>query len=225
MNPTKKSARYAGWLYLLLAITGFVSIMYIPSQIIVVGDAAATADNIRSSEGLFRTGIFVGLISNIFFIFLVVALYRLLREINPRQAMLMLVLVMASATLGFFNTLNQVAALIVLSGAEFLSVFDPARLEALSYLFLRLNSQSTQAIQVFWGLWLFPFGLLVYRSRFIPRILGVLLFIAGSGYVLSFAVSLLLPLYKAALLPFLSSSSFAAVPRRGRPFFFVCLTG
>lgn len=126
--------------------------------------------------------------------------------------MMMLVLVMAAAILGFLNTLNQLATLILLSGAEFLAVFDTARLEALSYLFLRLNSQSTQAIQVFWGLWLFPFGLLVYRSRFIPRVLGVLLIIAGSGYVLSFAVSLLLPQYKSALEIFFTVAEMGELP-------------
>lgn len=212
MDPTQKSARFAGFLYLLLAITGVISIIYVPSQIVVFGDAAATADNIRSSEWLFRTGIFVGLISNIIFIFLVLTLYRLLKEVNPRQALLMLVLVVASATLGFFNTLNQLAALIFLSGAEFLAVFEPARLEALSYLFLRLNSQSTNAIQVFWGLWLFPFGLLVYSSRFFPRILGVLLVIAGSGYVLSFVVSLLLPQYKSTLETFFTVAEMGELP-------------
>ena len=106
----------------------------------------------------------------------------------------------ASSETGLFaNTFNQIAALIILSGADFLSVFEKPELESIAYVFLRLHSQGIQIIQIFWGLWLFPFGLLVYRSGFIPKTLGVLLFIAGFAYVLSTFTFLVLPQYTGAI--------------------------
>ncbi len=212
MSSTKKTARIAGWLYLLLLITGVVSIMYVPRTLFVSGNAAATANNIASSELLFRTGIFVGLISLVIFVFLVLALYRLLKEISHRQAILMVILVVVSASTGFVNQFNQIAALIILSGDDFLSVFSKPQLDALAYLFLRLHGQGLDAISIFWGLWLFPFGLLVYKSRFIPKILGVLLIIAGFGYLLSTFTFLVLPQFKATISPLITLLEMAELP-------------
>ena len=212
MSSTKRKARIAGLLYLLLALTGVFSLIYVPSTLIVYGDATTTANNITSSELLFRTGILSGLISNVIFVFLVLALYRLLKEINRRQALLMVTLVVVSASTGFLNTLNQIAALIFLSGADFLSVFEKPELDALAYVFLRLQSQGLQAIQIFWGLWLFPFGLLVIKSRFIPKILGVLLIIAGFAYLLSSFMFFVLPQYKATISPLITVLEMAELP-------------
>jgi hypothetical protein len=116
----------------------------------VFGDATATAENIRSSELLFRSGIFSGLVSNVIFVFLVLALYRLLRETSHKQAMLMVTLVVISVATGFANTINQLGALIALSGADFLSVFEKPELDAIAYLFIRLNSWGIQIIQIFY---------------------------------------------------------------------------
>ncbi len=168
------------------------------------GDATATASNITSSELLFRIGIFTSLVSYVIFIFLAVALYRLLQEINRRQALLMVVLVVIAVSTGFLNTLSQIGALIILSGAEFLSVFEKPELDALAYLFLRLHSHGLQAISIFWGLWLFPFGLLVYHSRFIPKILGIVLWLAGTAYVVGSFTFFVLPPIKVTISPFLS---------------------
>lgn len=212
MNSTKKNARTAGWIYLLLAITGFYSIMYVPGNLVVFGDATATANNIASSELLFRSGIFVGLVSSIIFVFLALALYRLLNQINHRQAILMVTLVAVSAATGFLATLIQMGALIALSGADFLSVFDKPQLDALAYVFLRWESHVVQGVQIFWGLWLFPFGLLVYQSRFIPKIFGVLVMIAGFAYVLSSFMSIVLPQYKATVSPIITILVLAELP-------------
>lgn len=204
MDSTKRQARFAGWLYLALAVTGVFNLIYVPSTLFVFGDATATAANITSSELLFRMGILSGLVSNVLFVFLVLALYRLLKEINRRQAILMMALVVISVATSFANTFNQIAALIALSGADFLSPFDKPQLDAMAYLFLRLQSHGLQIIQIFWGLWLFPFGLLIYKSRFIPKILGVLLIIAGCGYVLSSFMFLILPQYRDAVSPIIT---------------------
>lgn len=199
MNSTRKTARIAGFLYLLLALTGAFSILYVPSALVVFGDAAATAENIASSQLLFRAGILSGIVSHVVFVLLVLVLYHLLREISRKQAMLMVALVVISVATGFVNTINQLGALIALSGAEFLSVFEEPELDALAYLFIRLHSHGIQIIQIFWGLWLFPFGLLVYQSRFIPKILGVLVIVAGVGYLLGTITFLILPQYQSTL--------------------------
>ena len=212
MNSTKRTARIAGVLYVLLALTGVFSLIYVPTTLVVFGDATATAENIRSSELLFRSGIFSGLVSNVIFVFLVLALYRLLKETSHKQAMLMVTLVVISVATGFANTINQLGALIALSGADFLSVFEKPELDAIAYLFIRLNSWGIQIIQIFWGLWLFPFGLLVYKSGFIPKILGVLLMIAGFGYLLGSFMFQILPQYDDALSTFIMVLEMGELP-------------
>ncbi len=204
MIAKKKTARIAGLLYMLLALTGVFNLIYVPSTLIVSGDAAATANNITSSELLFRTGILSGLISNVIFVFLVLVLYRLLKDVSHKQAILMVTLVVISVSTTFANTFNQIAALILLSGADFLSVFENPQLESVAYVFLRLHSYGLQIIQIFWGLWLFPFGFLVYKSRFIPKVLGVLLMIAGFAYLLSSFTFLVVPQYKDAISPLIT---------------------
>ena len=212
MNSTKSKARTAGFLYLALALTGIFSLMYVPNTLIVFGDATATANNITSSELLFRTGILTGLISNVIFVFLVLALYRLFKEVNRKQAILMVTLVVISVATSFVNTTNQIAPLIILSGADFLAVFEKPQLDAAAYAFVRLHSHGIQIIQIFWGLWLFPFGLLVYQSRFIPKILGVLLLIAGFGYLLSSFAFLVLPQYQDSVSPLTTILEMAELP-------------
>ncbi|MDH3769136.1 MAG: DUF4386 domain-containing protein [Gammaproteobacteria bacterium] len=212
MSSTKKKARIAGFIYLLLVISSVVSLLYIPSTYIVSGDATATVNNITSSNLLFRIGIFTSFVSQIIFVILVLALYRLLKEINHMHALLMVILVVISVSTAFLNTFNNIAALIILSGADFLSVFEQPELDALAYLFLRLHSQGIQAIQVFWGLWLFPFGLLVIRSGFIPKVLGLLLIIAGSGYLLGSFTSLVLPQYSKTIFPLLTFLEMGELP-------------
>jgi len=102
---------------------------------------------------------------------------------------------LVSVPIMFVNVLNEIAALILVSGADFLSAFQQTELDALAFLFLRLHDNGITVASIFWGLWLFPFGILVTRSGFIPRILGILLFIAGTGYLLSACTSILLPEY------------------------------
>ena len=130
------------------------------------------------------------------FIFVVLTLYRLFKGVNQKHALVMAILLLVSIPISLLNVLNDIAALILVSGADFLSVFDKGQLDALAYLFLRLHGQGFVVAQIFWGLWLFPFGILVIRSGFIPRFLGVLLFIAGFGNLASSFASLLLPWYR-----------------------------
>lgn len=195
MNSTKSTARVAGLLYLLASLPAPFVLLYIPGKLIVPGNATATAHNILASESLFRIGIAGELITAAFFLFVPLALYRLLRGVNKGQASLMVTLFAVSVPISFVNALNSIAALMLVRGADFLSVFDQPQREALAMLFLRLHSQGFVGAQIFWGLWLFPFGLLVYKSGFLPRILGVLLMINCFAYLADSFTSLLWPAY------------------------------
>jgi len=196
MNSTKKQARVAGLLYLLASIIGFFCLAYVPGKLIVSGDATATANRIRASETLLRLGIASELIAFTIFIFVVLALYRLFKAVSEKHAVAMATLLLISIPISLLNLLNEIAALVLVSGASFMSAFEKGQLDALAYMFLRLHGQGFIVAQIFWGLWLFPFGILVIRSGFIPRFLGYLLFIAASGYLASSFTSLLLPSYR-----------------------------
>ena len=192
----QQQARTAGLLYVVLALIAPIGLMYVPGKLIVSGNATATADNIRASEGLLRIGIASELIHQAVAVFLVLALYRLFKPVNDMLAKQMLILgSLVSVPIMFVNSLNHIAALILVSGANFLSVFEKPQLDALAYLFVRLHSEGITVASIFWGLWLFPFGMLVIRSGFIPRVLGYLLMIAGVGYLSSAFATLVLPQY------------------------------
>src|SRR4030081_1142400 len=195
MHPTDKAARIAGAVYLSMVFTAPFSLIYVPGKLIVRGNAAATADNILAHETMFRLSIIGDLIGQVIFICLAIALYRLLRDVNKTWAWLMVSFVLVSAAVGFLNTLNDVAALILFRGEDFLTVFDKPQRDALAMLFLRLNSHGQFIDEIFWGLWLFPFGLLVFRSGFLPRFLGVWLMISCFGWLTLSVTALLFPTY------------------------------
>jgi hypothetical protein len=196
IRQTRKDARVAGVLYLLIAVIAPIGLMYVPGALIVTGNAAATADRLRASEWLLRLGIASELFHQIIGIFLMLALYRVFKAVDEHLTWLMVILgMLLSLPIVFVNVLNEIAALLLAGGAKFLSVFDQSQRDALAYLFIRLHGQGLQVAAIFWGLWLFPFGMLVIRSRFIPRTFGVLLMVAGCAYLASSFTSLLLPQY------------------------------
>src|SRR2546430_16311787 len=195
MHPLKKSARIAGALYLSMVITGPFALIYVPNKLIMRGNAAATADNILAHETMFRLAILADLIGSVIFICLGIALYKLLSSVNKTWAGLMVAFVLVSAAVGFLNTLNNIAALTLFRGADFLAVFDKPQRDALAYLFVRLHSQGILINEIFWGLWLFPFGLLIFRSSFLPRFIGVWLMINCFGYVALSVTALFFPDY------------------------------
>lgn len=204
-RTTEKSqlinARIAGFLYLMMAPFAIFSMMYVPSILIVPGDAATTANNIMASEGLFRSGIVSWLISQTIFIFLLLVLYKVLKPVNKNHALLMLVLALVAVPIAFINELNQFAALFLLSGADYLTAFEADQLHAQVMLFLDLHTSGLYAAHIFWGLWLFPFGYLVFKSGFLPRILGILLMIGGFGYLIDFAIFFLFPTFDVKISP------------------------
>jgi len=195
MHATVKNARIAGLAYLAL-MTAPLRLVYIPDTLIVRGDAAATARNIAAHEQLFRLGIVSDLFTATMSIFLMLALYRLFKDVDRQLAILMVILgALVSAPIYFLNTVNDVAALLLIRGPEFLAAFTEPQRDALAMLFLRLHDHGVLANEVFWGLWLFPFGLLVYRSRFLPRILGVWLMLNCCAYVALSLTGYLWPQY------------------------------
>ena len=199
MHPTNKAARVAGAVYLSLVLTAPFSLLYVPGKLIVRGNAAATASNILTHEMLFRLCIVSELLSSVIFICLGLALYRLLSRVKKTWAGAMVALVLVSAAVGFLNVLNYVAALTLIHGTEFLAAFETPQRYALGMLFLRLHGQGEMMNEIFWGLWLFPFGLLVFRSGFLPRFLGVWLMLACFVWVaLSLTALLFPPYYEAA---------------------------
>src|ERR1700682_1829450 len=196
MSSTKNPGRFAGLLYILMSIPGFFAMVYVPSKLIVHGNATATANNIVASETLLRLGIAAQLISQAGFIFVALALYDLLKRVNRRQASLMVTLIVVSIPIAFLNEVNSIAALVLVRGADFLSIFEKPQRDALARLFLNLHGQGLGVAEIFWGLWLFPLGLLVYRSRFLPRFLGVWLVLAGVAWVILSLTGLLSPQYE-----------------------------
>ena len=193
MQERTRLARVAGLLYLAEAVTGVFDLIYVPGKLVVGGDAAATAARILAAEPLFRTAMLVELISNVAFLFATLALYQLLREVHRTAAVLMVILVAVQIPLVLLDEVAQAAALILLHAHSYLSVFDQAQREALAMLALDANSEATISSELFWGLWLLPLGWLVFRSGFLPRLLGIWLAVNGLVYIAMCVIGLLLP--------------------------------
>jgi hypothetical protein len=203
--PNKNDAHLAGVLYLLMAIVGAFSIVYVPSHIIVTGNGEATAKNILEHETLFRGGIVGQFISIVLFTYLVLILYRLLRPVNDYLAKLMVAFVLVQVPIGFMNEAFSVTCLMILKG-ENMKAADLTQRQDYALLFLNVHKYGMIILEIFWGLWLFPFGQLVYKSGFIPRIFGVLLFIGGIGYLIDSLSFLLFPTFKSVVLDYVGIS-------------------
>jgi hypothetical protein len=192
INPNK-TARVAGCLYLMLFPLGIFGIIYIPSSLIVLGDAATTASNIMANELLYRLSIVTALTLQIVNIFLALALYKLLNPVDKNNAVLMVILVLVAAPIAMLNELNHVAVLLVLSGSDLLTTFSLDQVQASVPLFLNLHEHGVFIAQIFWGLWLFPMGYLIFKSNFLPLALGILMIIGGFGYLVDSFVYFIFP--------------------------------
>jgi hypothetical protein len=194
MESIRKQARTAGMLYLLMAITAPVGLVLVPKALIVAGDAVATAERVRASLWLLRLGVASELAHQALAVFLVLMLYRLFKPVSELLAQQLLILgALVSVPIVCLNVVNEIAALTLIRNPAFLSVINRGQSDALAYLFLRMHAQGINVASIFWGLWLIPFGLLVVRSGWMPRILGWLLLLAGTAYVVDAFVTILLP--------------------------------
>jgi hypothetical protein len=200
MNSSKKTARLAGLLWLLSTATGSFGLLYMRSNVIVPGDAAATAGNLMASEFLFRAAIVSSLFSQVFLFFLGLTLFHLFKEADKRLATVLVASVMISIAIAVVNTLNHFAALLVLSQADYLNVFNAEQRNAMAFTFLRLaNSAGQGLLEIFWAPYYFSFGLLILRSRLLPKILGILLVIMGLGFAVNVFEKFLFPQFYPAL--------------------------
>jgi len=208
-----KIARTAGALYLIVVVTGIFSLVYVPSQIIVRGDALATVNNIVASELLFRLGIASLMINQIAFLLLPFVLYQLLQHVNRNVAVLMVALAVVSVPISMVSIVNRLDVLSLLSGAGYLDIFTTEQLHAQVMMSIKAYSNGILVTTIFWGLWLLPFGYLVFRSGFLPRILGILLMIGCFGILIDVFGRLLFPGYAETAIStyFAMSSSFGEI--------------
>jgi hypothetical protein len=192
-SDLRKKSRIAAFWYIVMGAPSPFVFFYLPSKFIVPGDATATIANITASPTLFRLGIVLNFISAIGFILCAIALYDLFKTVDKGQARAMVAFVAAYIPLAFLNSLFQIAALLLNSGANYLKAFEPAQLQSLALVFLNMNKQGNFIAEIFWGLWLLPLGILIFKSRFFPKILGVFEVIACFGYLANFLVVFLFP--------------------------------
>ncbi len=200
MNATKKTARVAGLLYLIYIVT-FAFSSFVQNKPIVFGDAAATAGNIMAHVWLFRIGFMSELLAALFFLLAAWALYVLLKPVSKQLALLFVLLNLGGVAIECINTLIHFAALLLLSGADYLKVFKVDQLQALAMLFLNLNGSGNMVSVLFYGVWLFPLGYLVVKSGFLPRILGILLILDGFCLLICFFQLCLFPGYEKMTYP------------------------
>lgn len=207
ITSLKRKARTAGILYLLLAVTAIYGYMIVQPKIIVSGDVAATAKNMLTHETLFRSCVATGLITNVLFVCVVMLLYGLFRDVNVQVARLMVGLVTVAIPVSLVADSLKITALLSVKG-EAMQLFPLQQLQDWAVTQLKIVGYSSQVLTLFWGLWLLPLGYLVYRSGFIPRILGVLLLINGSGYVVSCFTFILFPEHQATISRFIYPTYF-----------------
>jgi hypothetical protein len=184
MTSIKNTARLAGFLILLIAVLSPFSILYLPSTLIVPGDAATTASNVMASDGLFRLGIVVDSVVILLEIVVIAILYVLLRPVDRTLALAAAFARLAMTIVMAVNVFNSLGVLLLLGDAEYLTVFEPGQLHALVLLFLNLHESGIYIWQVFFALHCVAVGYLVFKSGYFPRILGVLLMVTCLGYLM-----------------------------------------
>ena len=188
-EATKRLARLAGAVYVSLGVASIIGYYHAP---LVQGDLGAIGHSIMATDLRFRLGVVSDVLAAMLAAPLALLLYELLEPVHKTQAALMALLLLLAIPISFVVALNYVAARMLFVGAPEVAALTGAQREALGMLFLRLHTHGVLAVEIFWGLWLLPFGLLVIRSRFLPRVLGILLIIAGVAYVAHSVTSLLL---------------------------------
>jgi len=180
-------------LYLLQIPFGIFGTIYIPKALVVLGDAAATANNILANEFLFRLSIVTAILNALLLVITALFFYKLLKPVHKNYARLIVLFTVIVAPISMLNELNNVAVLLLLKSPEYLTMFSAGQLQALISLFLNLHQYGIQLVGIFWGLWLLPMGYLVYKSNYIPKIIGIFLMITCLGYLIDFTTFFLFP--------------------------------
>jgi hypothetical protein len=190
----KKNLRSAGFFYLLHIAFTVYGVMFVSSKIGISG-TDDMANKILAKEFLFRTGIISRLVGMIPTLFLAFTLYQLLKKVNGFRAKLVLAIMVISIPFQFLAEVSNITALMIDRG-ELLKSISPSQQHDFTVLFLNIYNNTVSIAQVFWGLWLFPFGFLVYSSKFIPRVFGIFLVLGGVGYLIDYTTFLLFPIYR-----------------------------
>lgn len=183
----------AGFLYLIYIVIHVFADVIGRSSLIVFGDAAVTAQNMMASGWQFRIGFMSDLLAAVLFLLAAWTLYTLLKPVNKNMALLFLLLNLAGVAIQSFSDLFLIGSQLLLSGADYLNVFQVNQLQALALLFLDLHKNGFMIAQLFYGAWLFPLGYLVFKSGFLPKILGIVLMIHCATWLLTFLQYFLLP--------------------------------
>lgn len=203
-----KVARFTGGVYLAYILASILALML---GHIGPGTAEEVYGAIVTNEGLFRVGLVMALLSGLIFLIAAWGLYVLLRPVNRYLALLFLLLNAVGVAIQGASTLSLVSALLQGDGASHMQAFSGAQLERLAYLSIDVYKTGLVTAQLFFGTWLFPLGYLVYKSGFLPRLLGVLLMVDGIAVLIWFLQAFLLPDYPAIRYPGLVVSFVAEV--------------
>jgi hypothetical protein len=193
MTPPKRLARIAGFLYLLVGISGGFAQGFVEPKMYVAGNGAATAGNVLANSGLVRLGVVAELFDATIFVFLAMTLYTLLRHERRSGARAMVVLVVIAATIECLNSVFEFAGLRVATDSAYAAAFGTAGSNALVLLLLDTQHYGLLIAQVFFGLWLAPLGYLLYKSGLFPKALGVLLVVGAACYLMDVAAQFLVP--------------------------------
>jgi hypothetical protein len=193
MSSIHKTARLAGLTYFVFAVLGILSFVGAFGTFVVRDDGAATMQRIADHEFLYRLAILNDFITHVLFIVVVILLYELFRDVNRRAALLMVFFVIVPVAAQIANMVDDMVPLTLLRQSGVLGAFEPAQRNDLALATLRLHANAAALAIPFWGLWLFPFGALVIRSGYFPKLLGVLIIVAGAGYVMTGVTRILLP--------------------------------
>lgn len=204
----KKTARLTGLLYFLFALIAIYSYMYVGQKIFVAGDTGSTAKNMLANEFLFRSSLVADSITTVLFLVVIILMYRLLKQVNDIQAKFMAAFAAVAIPVSFIGEALQVTSLYIFKG-ELLKSFSSEQAQDIAALLLRTGNNIGQLTSFHWGLWLMPMGWLVYRSGFLPRFLGILLWLNGLGYMIAAITFILFP------------DSFAAVSKIVYPTYFI----
>jgi len=207
MISNQKIARISGLLYLVVVLTGIFSLAYVPKVLFDWNNAALTFKNIISSELLFRLSIMSSVICYTAFLFLPVFLYKLLRQVDAFYAKLMVLLALVSVPISFANLQNKLAVLSLLNLQDSQKQYSITELQSKVMFYLNQYDNGILVSMLFWGLWLLPFGYLVYKSGFLPKFLGILLMFGCFGYLINFTGNIVIKNYSA-----IGISKFVSLP-------------
>lgn len=193
MTPNKAAARIAGLLFLLMVAFGLFAELFFRQKVFVAGDAAATAANILSSGLLYRAGLMSDIVMSLCYLFTALALYRLLVSVDKSLAQLMVLFAAAGCVLLLTNIQNELAPLSLLDEGARQGAFPDGQLQAMAMLSYGAYNHGYMVGQVFFALWVLPLGMLIWRSKFIPKIFGILFLLEVACGLLAVAAHFLAP--------------------------------